>query len=385
VNSLLNFKTCGRLVMGRGALRELPGIVKQMGHSKALIVTDAGVSAAGIVRRAAALLSEAGIEFGVFDGVLPDPPIEVFDKCMETARSGDYPLFIGLGGGSSMDVAKMTAVMMTNDGKPAEYVGTGLVPRAGLDTILIPTTSGTGSEVTPIAIMSDKREHLKKGVVSDFLYSKVALVDPELTVSLPPDVTAYTGMDALAHVLEPFTNRSPNEFIDVFALQAMRLIGRNLRRAVSHPDDLDARTNMSMAALYGGLTISAVSTTACHALAYPLGGTFGVPHGITNALLLSHVIEFNAPSQLERTARIAEALGEAVDGLPTEEAAARGVEAVKRLARDIGVPARMRDLGVPEDAIPSMAAAAMKVTRLLQFNPREVTEADAAAIYRKAW
>jgi alcohol dehydrogenase class IV len=206
-----------------------------------------------------------------------------------------------------------------------------------------------------------------------------------LTLSLPPAITAFTGVDALTHAIEAYTNKYAQPFVDTFALEAVRLIGRNLRQAVHCGTDEEARCNMALASLYGGMCLGPVCTAAVHALAYPLGGTFNVPHGVANSLLLPHVMAFNAPSAAARYTDVARALGEAVDGLTDEDAAALAVEAVRRLCVDVGIVSRIRDLDVPEDAIPAMAEAAMLVTRLLANNPREVTLEDAANIYRSAY
>ena len=385
MNRLLDFQMSGRLIMGLGALYELPAAVRRLEGSKALIVTDPGLVKAGVAGRVGEVLAGGGIEYAVFDGVEPDPRIEIVDACLGAARDSRCDVLIGLGGGSSLDIAKMVSILLTNGGQATDYVGIGRVPKRGQAKILIPTTAGTGSEVTPIAVLSDKAEHLKKGVVSEHLYADVALIDPELTVGLPPRITAYTGMDALTHAIEAYTNKYAQPFIDTFALEAIRLIGENLRRAVACGEDVTARYNMSLGSLYGGLCLGSVNTAAVHALAYPLGGTYDVPHGIANALLLPYVMRFNMISDMTKFANIAIALGEVTDGLSLREAAELAVEAVEQLCIDIGIVRRMRDLGIPEDAIDEMAEGAMKVTRLLVNNPRALRIEDVRDIYRAAW
>ena len=385
MNPLLDFKMCGRLVFGAGAIEELPAAVQGLGAESALIVTDEGLAEAGICGRAERVLADAGIKAETFTGVESDPRMGIVSECTAAAEEFGPDALIGLGGGSSLDIAKMTAVMLVNGGEVTDYLGIDNVPRGGQPTVMMPTTAGTGSEVTPIVVLSDEAEHLKKGVVSDHLYPDVALVDPELALSLPPRITAYTGVDALTHAVESYTNRHAQPFVDTFALEAIRLIGGNLRRAVSCGEDLDARYNMALASLYGGLCLGSVNTTAVHALAYPLGGEFGVPHGVANSLLLPYVMEFNLVSDLEKFTNIAAALGENVEWLSLRDAAALSAGAVKQLCADIGIITRMRDLDVPEDAIDEMAEAAMKVTRLLNNNPRTVTLEDARTIYRNAY
>ena len=376
---------CGRLIMGNGAVRELAAVIRALGRKKPLVITDSGLVKAGIYDRIANVLRDGGIEHACFDRVESDPRIEIAHDCLKTAEQGNYDLLIGLGGGSSLDIAKVVSILLTNNGNVAEYVGIDNVPIDGADTVLIPTTAGTGSKVTPIAVLSDKKEHLKKGIVSDRLYANAALIDPELTTSLPPHVTAYTGIDALTHAIEAYTNKHSQPFIDTFALESIRLVGSNLRRAVSRGDDIEARYNMSLASLYGGMCLGSVNTAAVHALAYPLGGTFDVPHGVANALLLPYVMQFNFTANLEKFARIAFALGEPDQEMPLNESAARSVKAVADLCTDIGIISRMRDLDIPADAINDMAANAMKVTRLLNNNPREIAENDVRRIYENAY
>jgi len=385
MDALLNFQMCGKLLMGIGASNELPDLLRRLGKTRPFLVTDKGIVQAGIFARIQGILEKAGLRAASFDRVEPDPSIETVAACLDAVRAASPDVLIGLGGGSSLDVAKVVSVLLTNGGDVSDYVGIDKIPMPGMDTVLIPTTAGTGSEVTPIAVLSDTREHLKKGIVSDRLYARAALVDPELTLSLPPRVTAYTGMDALTHAIEAFTNRHAHPFIDVFALESIRLIGQNLRTAVHNGADIRPRYNMSLASLFGGLCLGSVNTAGTHALAYPLGGTFGVPHGVANSLLLPYVMEFNLPADPARFSQIAVALGQDVGGLSPAEAAARSVRAVVKLSADIGIVSRMRDLGVPADAIDDMAAAALKVTRLLNNNPRTITLEDAKRIYRSAY
>jgi alcohol dehydrogenase class IV len=234
-------------------------------------------------------------------------------------------------------------------------------------------------------VLSDIREHLKKGIVSEKLIPDLALVDPLLSIGLPAHVTAFTGIDALTHAIEAYTNKFAQPFIDTFALEAVRLVGANLRRAVACGEDVSAREKMALASLYGGLCLGPVNTAAVHALAYPLGGTFNVPHGVANALLLPYVMEFNLMADLPKYAAIAAALGERTEGMSLRDAAESSVGAVRRLSSDIRIASRLRDLDIPESAIDGMAEGALKVTRLLGNNPRNVMLADIKSIYRAAY
>jgi len=385
VKQILHFQMSGKLIMGIGAIKELPQAIRSLGKKRPLIVTDKGLVKVGVCEGIRNVLQEAGIANACFDGVESDPRIAIVYDCLEAARAQEYDVLIGLGGGSSLDITKVAAALLTNGGDVSEYIGTDKIPQAGVDTILIPTTAGTGSEVTPIAILSDKKEHLKKGIVSEKLYAKVALIDPELMASVPANVTAYTGMDALAHSIEAYTNKYAQPFVDTLVLESIRLIGANLRKAVACGEDIEARYNMALASLYGGMCLGSVCTAGVHALAYPLGGTYDVPHGVANSLLLPYVMAFNLVANPAKYADIAAALGENIKGLSPTEAAQRSVKAVTRLAGDIALTARMRDLHIPADAIEDMAVSAMKVTRLLQNNPREITAADAKQIYQNAY
>lgn len=378
-----HFTMPGKLIFGTGSATQLPDVCRAFSARKILLVTDGGLVKVGLPERIRAILIEAGLTCDIYDGVEPDPRIELVESCAAAAKDAD--LVIGFGGGSSLDIAKLAAIHAVHGGDVRSYVGIGNTPGRGKPTIMMPTTAGTGSEVTPIAVLSDKQAHLKKGVVSDHLYADVALVDPELTKGLPPYVTAFTGMDTLTHAIEAYTNRFAVPFIDNFALEAIRLAVRSLRRAVCNGDDTQARSDMALASLYGGLCLGSVNTAAVHALAYPLGGTFDVPHGVANSLLLPYVLEFNLISNLEKFTQVAGALGECADGLSLRDGAQLAVNAVKQLAEDIGIVTRMRDLDIPESALDDMAEAAMNVTRLLNNNPRTVTLGDARQIYRNAW
>jgi len=385
VERIFSFKMSNSLIMGAGAVSKLGDIVRIFHKSNWLIVTDPGIVKAGLVDKVRAPLVEAGAKVDIYDGVEPDPKTEVVADCAAKAKAAKAEVMLGLGGGSSLDIAKTAALIVKHAGPIQEYFGIGKTPGRGIPTVLLPTTAGTGSEVTPIAVLSDKAESLKKAVVSDDLYPDIALVDPELMITTPASVTGYTGMDALTHAIEAFTNRHALHFIDTLALEAIRLIGKHLRRAVGCGEDIEARSAMALSSTLGGMCLGAVNTAAVHALAYPLGGTFDVPHGVANSLLLPYVMEYNVPADLAKYARIAEALGQEVEGLSLREAAFESVRAVKELAMDIRVPQRMRDLGIPREAIPDMAAGAIKVTRLLNNNPRKVQEEDARQIYEQAY
>jgi len=383
VGRVVEIKTPGSIVFGAGACERLAGRIKALSKGAALIVTDAGLVKAGVAEKIEGLVSSAGIEVAIFDGVEPDPDKENVYECVDAVKSTGADVLVGVGGGSSLDVAKVAAVLSVNEGELSDYVGIGKVPRRGLPTVLLPTTAGTGSEVSPIAVISDRKQHLKLGVVSEHLYCDLAIVDAGLAVSCPANITASAGMDTLTHAIEIYTNKFAVAIIDGIELEAIRLVGRYLRRCVKDGGDLAAREGMSLAALYGGLGLGPVNTAAVHALAYPLGGTFDVAHGLANSILLPYVMEFNRPACEEKFAKIADALG--IDGGGVSDKASAAVKAVVELSKDVGIPQHLRDINIPEDAIPQMAVGAMKVTRLLNNNPREMMEDDARWIYEKAY
>ena len=323
-----------------------------------------------------------GVEF--FDRVIPDPDVACSETCLEMAKKQKFDLIIGIGGGSSMDIASITSVMLTNPGTVYDYFGIDLVKNPGVPCILIPTTAGTGAEVTPNAILTDTKAKLKKAVVSPFILPRVAIIDPLLTVSMPPSVTSSSGIDALTHAVESYTSNNANILTDLFAKEAMILIGRSLRTAVANGNNLEARYDMSMGSLYAGISLANAGVTAVHALAYPLGGTFNVAHGIANGLLLPYVMEFNVLGDIPKFAQIARFLGEKVDHLPLLDQAYQAPRAVKAIYRDLKIPQSLTELKVPREGIPDMAKAAMNVTRLMGNNPRAMTVQDVERIYEKA-
>ena len=282
-----------------------------------------------------------------------------------------------------MDVAKLVAALIEGKQSILEVLGVNLLAGRPLPLACVPTTAGTGSEVSPIAILGDEDEDLKKGVVSPHLVPDFAYLDAALTVSMPRAVTASTGIDALTHCIEAFANRFAHPVVDVFALEGMRLVVQNIERACADGSDLEARGNMLRASYYGGICLGPVNCGAVHALAYPLGGEFHVAHGVSNSILLPHVLRFNMEAAPDRYAQMAEGLGVRRTGDDSADAAA-GIERIASISARIGIPPGMSHFGISSNAIPHMAAAAMTVTRLLERNLRTVSEADARAIYEAA-
>ncbi len=377
------FQTTPRILMGAGVLAQTAAEVKRLKAGRVLIVTDKGLVAAGIVSRLETVLMEAGIRWSCFDEVEPDPRFEIAVRAVEAAKSEKAELVIGIGGGSPLDIAKVCAILATNTRPVSELFGIDMVPEAGLATILIPTTAGTGSEVTPIAILSDEHEKLKKGIVSPRLFPAVAILDPELTLGMPPGVTAATGLDALIHAVEAFTSKNANSISDVFARQAMKLVFGNIRKAYANGEDLAARAGMLEGSLLAGMAFANAGVTAVHAFAYPIGAEFHIPHGIANSIMLPPVMEFNMLGNLPKFAEIAEIFGEPSGGLNERERARSMVKAIGELVDDLRVPRHLGEFGVADRHIPALAQGVMKVTRLLANNPRRITAQDAQAIYRQ--
>jgi alcohol dehydrogenase class IV len=376
------FRTTERIVNGAGAIRKLPAEIKALGGSKVIIITDPGLVASGIVDQVEGLLNTESIPFVRFDKVEADPRFEIVNDVLELIKNEQIDCVLGIGGGSSLDMAKVSSVMATNSGRVEDYFGIDLVKEPGLKTILIPTTAGTGSEVTPIVILSDHQEKLKKGVVSSHLFPDCAILDPELTVGLPPQVTAATGMDALIHAIEAYTSINANSMTDMLAIQAIDLIYNNIRTAFANGGNIEARGKMLEGSMLAGMAFANAGVTAVHAFAYPIGAEFHIPHGIANTIMLVPVMQFNLMGNLGKFADIARIFGGCDTSLRERTLAQLAVEALKELARDLEVPQRLGQYGVKADDVPSLAKGVMKVTRLLANNPRKLTLEDAENIYR---
>lgn len=380
-----SFKTAGKIIFGVGAVEGAGDELKAMGVKKVCVATDPGIEKAGILDILRRSIEKSGLSAAYFTEVEAEPNAEIVGKAVEVARSEGCDAMVGLGGGSSMDIAKATAVVLACGGRIEDYFGVNVVPKPILPVMLIPTTAGTGSEVTSIAVLSDTVNKTKKGVVSDYMYAKVALLDPMLTVGLPPKVTASTGLDALIHAIESYTGVQSSFITETLAIEAIRLIAGNLRQAYANGDNLEARTAMMKGSLLAGMAFSNTQTAAAHAAALALGGIYHLPHGVATTLFLPAVMEFNMLACPEKFARIAEAFGEDTYGLSPMEAAELSVKAVKRLVADVGFEMGLRNYGVKEDELPMMAKNAMGAKRLLDNNPRKITEEQMEEIFRRSY
>jgi alcohol dehydrogenase len=329
-------------------------------------------------------LNGKGIKVSVDTSITQEPSFSDFEKLMLQVAPSNPDVVIGIGGGSVLDIAKLIAAQLDNEQQLKDYVGIGLLKGRKKKLICVPATAGTGSEASPNAILVDDTDNQKKGIISPFLVPDIVYVDPLLTISVPPQITAATGLDALTHCLEAYTNKFAQPFIDMYAYEGMRLIAANIVTAVKDGSNVIAREKVALGSLLGGFCLGPVNTAGVHALSYPLGSMFHLAHGLSNALLLPYVMAFNIPAATKRYADVAIALGCSA-GKNDLETAQLGVEKIKQLIKDCGIPATLREVNIPESAITQMAADTMKIQRLLKNNPREITEQDAINIYKAAY
>ncbi len=381
------FATTAQILCESGSAVRLAELCKERGASRVMIVTDPGITKLGMLDSITPGFAKAGVAYEIFDEVQADPPESVVMAAVEQGRAMKADLVIGFGGGSSMDVAKLVAFLAHPNCSQqlSDIYGVGNAKGQRLPLIQVPTTAGTGSEVTQISIITTG-ETTKMGVVSPILLPDMALLDADLTVGLPPAVTAATGIDAMVHAIEAYTSKiKKNPLSDMLAREALRLLAANLDEAVHNGSNREARQGMLLGALLAGQAFANAPVAAVHALAYPLGGHFHIPHGLSNALVLPAVIEFNASAAEDLYAELAPLL---VKDLKAGDAASLTKQLVAELSAlspRCKLPTRLRDAGVPEDMLPQLAKDAMLQQRLLVNNPRELTEADALAIYRKAY
>ncbi|MBV1702372.1 MAG: iron-containing alcohol dehydrogenase [Hyphomicrobiales bacterium] len=380
------FNTSASVVFGEGAVSRLGALAAERMGLKIMIVTDPGIMQNGLLVTALASLKEAGIAVTVFDGVIADPPEDVVKSACALAVEMGVDGIVGMGGGSSLDVAKLVALLARSGETLPEVYGVAKAKGPRLPLMLVPTTAGTGSEVTPIAIVTTGSSE-KMGVVSPWLIPDIALLDPELTLALPPAITAATGIDAMVHAIEAYSsvNANNNPLSRMLARQALQLMGRSLERAVHHGHDRAARGNMLLGSMLAGQAFANSPVAAVHALAYPIGGHFHVPHGLSNALVLPHVLAFNAPVASAVYAEIAVDLFPQLESLGSQARAGAFIDEIAALSQRCGLPQRLRDVGIPQSALEMMARDAMNQTRLLVNNPRPLGEADAMAVYEAAW
>jgi len=376
-----------KLTIGVGCVESVGKEARGLGAAKALIVTDPGIVKAGLVDKVKKPLEEEGVEYSVFDECVPEPNLESWEKVTNTVRKGTYDLIIGLGGGSAMDTAKATAVAATNPRMPWEYLGK-TVPKRPLPSILIPTTAGTGSEVTAFAGV--EIEPKRKDFLFDYkIVADVALVDPMMTITLPPDYTASTGFDVLAHAIGAMMSRIANPFTDAISLKAIELTAKNLRLSYCQGDNIIARYNMAVASNLAGIAIQNAFVALEHALGQTFGPMFGIPHGLSCAISLPYAMEFNLPAIPEKFALIAQAMGEDIRGLTVHEAGEKAVKAVIKLAEDVNLPLSLKKIDIPKDAIKmiveDLLTGKARQNTQLNVNARRPTKENLASVLEKMW
>jgi alcohol dehydrogenase len=380
-----SFTGAKKIVFGRGSFASLPEHIAEAKVLRPLIVIDRNLAETGFGEKMNRILAEAGIGAVIYDKTSPEPPLELADEGTKLALKKKCDGVVGIGGGSAMDLAKAIAVLASNKGKAEDYLGLNRVPGPGLPKIMVPTTAGTGSEVTFTSVFIRKKLKKKEGMNSPYLYPELALLDPELTLSLPSHPTATTGIDALCHAIESYTSVNASPMSEMISLEAIRLISDNLRTAVHDGTNIEAREAMLLGSLYAGLGLANAGVTAVHSLSYPLGGKYGVSHGLANTIMLPRVMGFNLPGALEKFVDIAEVMGEIVEDMPLREAAYLAVEAVESLIEDCGIMTTLEGLEIPESDFPELAKVAMTVARPLANNPCKMTLEEMVELYQEAY
>ncbi|WP_110954329.1 iron-containing alcohol dehydrogenase [Anaerosinus massiliensis] len=379
--SLLNI---GKIIAGAGSIAQIKDVVESFEAKNVVVITDKGVWQTGLVEKPKKILEDAGINVHIINDTPPEPALEQVNAIFDAAKSFECQMIIGIGGGSSMDTAKLVSLLLTNDVTLYDLVkGKKQFKRRGVPTLMIPTTAGTGSEATPNAIVLVPEEELKVGIVSEKMVSDCVILDPEMTVGLPKHITANTGMDALCHAIECYISKKANPFSDTFALKAIKLISRSIRTAYNDGKNLQAREDMLLGATFGGISIATSSTTAVHALSYPLGGKYHIPHGLSNAILLPDVMKFNLDVCEDKFKDIAVAMELDIENCTTRQAAEKMIENLYSMIEDMNVTCDLREKGINESVLDDLVDAAAKVTRLLDNNPKVVTKDDMREIYKK--
>jgi len=379
---VITFLNPCKLVFGNGSIDKFADDFKSMRYERTLVVTAPPV--VSLFENIVEKLTDSGVRVTIFDSIESEPSITDLKEALKLADNINADSIIGIGGGSVLDIAKLTAALHKSNQTLQEIIG--IDKLRGRETYLacLPTTAGTGSEVSPNAILLDETDNLKKGTVSQYLVPDISYIDPLLTKTVPPKITASTGIDALTHCLEAYTNKFAHPIVDIYALEGIRLISGNLVTAYRHGENEQAREKVALGSLFGGLCLGPVNTAAVHALSYPLGGKFHTAHGLSNAILLPYVMRFNAKADIKKYSEVARALGSKVQD-NSIEAAEDGVRIVFEMMEKMGIPTKLSEINIPKDAIDGMAKKAMTVKRLLKNNPRELNLDNARQIYLEAY
>jgi len=375
------FRVPNRIVFGENTVERLPEFVKEFKPRRMLVISDTVLEKVGLVDRVLAPLKSPGQELVVFEDVEPEPSLQNARMVADMARLKPYDLVIGLGGGSVLDMAKVASVAATNPEPVTSFIGVDRIPQRGLPMILIPTTAGTGSEITMNSVVRSEADAIKTGIVSQYLLADVAIVDPCLTLTMPPKTTASTGLDALSHAVESLMSVDSNSMTESLALEAVRLIFLSLRRAYENGDDHGARSSMALASVLAGMAFGNTGVCAGHALAYAFAVKYRVSHGVSCAVSLPYVMEYNAPACMAALASMGKAMG--IGGRRTEREAFNAVAQVRKLMVDVNLPLSLKDLGVKNDVIPKLAEDLLKSGRLLAHNPRPINQKEAEALFAR--
>lgn len=381
---LYSFRLPRKILFGVGSFKRLGVEAESLGGRKLLLVTDRNLIRIGLAEEARIMLEERGFLVEVYGEVEAEPRIENAERIAEKAREGGFDLVVGVGGGSVMDMAKVASIAVTNPGSMRSYVGVGFVRKPGIPKILVPTTAGTGSEVTDVAVVTLPEEKVKTAIISPYMLGDTAIVDPKLTYTMPPKLTASTGVDALSHALEAMMSVNSNLITDALALEAVRLIFKHLREAYRSGSP-ESRYGMSLAALTAGMAFSNTGVCLAHALAYTFAVSHHTPHGVSCGLALPYAFKFNASAISQKLPRIAEAMELRASEEDEDRIGEVIVEAILNLLKDVGLPRRLRELGIPREELPTMADRLLSMKRLLSRNPRPVTEGDALKLVNEMW
>lgn len=369
--------------VGAGISRKIGEILKPQA-AKVFVVTDAGIRKAGLLGPIEQSLRDSELAYAIFDETEPNPSAESIMRGCDLMKQQQCDVILAYGGGSSIDTAKGISIIACNPGHILDYEGVGNIPNPGLPLVVIPTTAGTGSEVTAATIVTNTKTQFKTAVISPYLYPKLALLDPLLTEKLPPDITAATGMDALTHAIESYTSKTANPVSQALAIQAIRMIGKHIANAYYVGTDLASREAMLVASMMAGAAFAQSRLGNVHAISHTLGGVFNIPHGIANAALLPFVMKFNLPACPDKMSDIAEALGCEVKGLPPMEAGAKAIEAVVQLNASLHIPSNIKELGVTLDVLPKLVEDSMRSGNVL-INPRLTRSSDIRTIIENAY
>ncbi|HDY8068439.1 TPA: L-threonine dehydrogenase [Vibrio vulnificus] len=370
-------------LMGAGCLKDAADSVKAQGFTKGLIVTDKILNQIGVVKQVQDLLSERGVSAVVFDGTQPNPTISNVNAGLELLKQNDCDFVISLGGGSPHDCAKGIALVASNGGTIADYEGVDKSAKPMLPLIAINTTAGTASEMTRFCIITDEARHIKMAIVDKHTTPLISVNDPELMLAKPASLTAATGMDALTHAVEAYVSIAATPITDAVAIKAIELIQAHLRTAVAHGDDIEAREQMAYAQFMAGMAFNNASLGYVHAMAHQLGGFYDLPHGVCNAILLPHVQRYNAQVCPDRLRDVAKAMGVNVEGMSAEQGAEAAIDAIVALAKDVGIPTGIRELGAKSEDIPTLADNALKDACGFT-NPKQATHEEISAIFEAA-